>query len=63
MLLAVRAGAKGVTLRKYNSAQTSNNFSVFQTSLYVALRNVSSRMRHFHGEFSVEPPRIVEAVC
>jgi|MudIll2142460700_1097286.scaffolds.fasta_scaffold77781_4 hypothetical protein len=26
-------------------------------------RNVSSRMRHFHGEFSVEPPRIVEAVC
>jgi hypothetical protein len=26
-------------------------------------RNVSSRMRHFLQEFSVEPPRFLEAVC
>jgi hypothetical protein len=26
-------------------------------------RNVSSRMRHFHREFSVAPPRFSEAVC
>ena len=28
-----------------------------------AIRNVSSQMRHFHQEFSVEPPRFLEAVC
>ena len=28
-----------------------------------AVRNVSSRMRHFLQEFSVEPPRFLEAVC
>ena len=27
------------------------------------VRNVSSRMRHFLQEFSVEPPHFLEAVC
>ena len=29
----------------------------------IGRRNVSSRMRHFLQEFSVEPPRFLEAVC
>ncbi len=28
-----------------------------------AMRNVSSQMRHFHQEFSVETPRFLRAVC
>ena len=33
-----------------------------KNSEIMKIRNVSSQMRHFHQEFSVEPPRLLEAV-
>ena len=35
----------------------------FKPYTIIKERNVSSRMRHFHQEFSVEPPRFLKAVC